>query len=87
MKSFFVVVLMTGSSLRVYSNYFAAYGEEPTPTFGSFSFGALDDCLVVGFLSEIVPATKINFQRLCKTKLDKTINCSHVKFTELDTYL
>jgi hypothetical protein len=60
-KTFFVVVLMTGSGLGVYSNCFATPGEEPSPTSGSFSFGALDDHLVVGFLGGIVPATKIKF--------------------------
>jgi hypothetical protein len=65
-KTFFVAVLMIGSNLGVYSNCFAAPGEEPSPTFGSFSFSSLDDCLVVGFLGGIVPATKINLQRLCK---------------------
>jgi hypothetical protein len=57
---------MTGSGLRVYSNCFATPGEEPSPNSGSFSFGALDDHLVVGFLGGIVPAIKINLQRLCK---------------------
>jgi len=43
-----------------------APGEEPSPTSGSFSFSALNDRLVVGFLGGIIPATKINFKRLCK---------------------
>jgi hypothetical protein len=67
-KTFFVVVLMIFFGLRVYSNFFAAPGEEPSTTSSSFSFGALEHCLVVGFLGGIVPATKIEFQRLCKTK-------------------
>jgi hypothetical protein len=50
MKSFFVVVLTTGSTLGVYSNCLAVPGEEPSPIFGSFSFGALEKNLVVGFL-------------------------------------
>jgi hypothetical protein len=58
MKSFFIAVLMTGYGLGVYSNCLAALGEEPLPTSGSFSFGALDDRLVVGFLDGIVPATQ-----------------------------
>jgi hypothetical protein len=58
MKIFFVVVLMIGYSLRVYSNCFAAPGEEPLPTSGSFSFDTLDDCLVLGFLGGIVSTTK-----------------------------
>jgi hypothetical protein len=57
MKTFFVVVLMTSSGLGAYSNCFVIPGEEPSPTSGSFSFGALDDHLVVGFLGDIVPAT------------------------------
>jgi hypothetical protein len=57
---------MNGSGLRVYFNCFATFGEEPSPTYGYFSFGALDDCLVVGFLGGIVPATKIKLQRLCE---------------------
>jgi hypothetical protein len=68
MKTFFIVVLMTGSGLRVYSNYFATPGEDPSPASISFNFSALDDRLVVGFLGGIVPTTKIKFQRLCKTK-------------------
>jgi hypothetical protein len=59
MKTFFTVLLMTGYGLRVYSNCFVALGEEPSPTSGSFSFCALGDRLVVGFLGGIVPTTKI----------------------------
>jgi hypothetical protein len=58
MKTFFVDVLMIGSGLGVYYNYFVTPGEEPSPTSGSFSFGALGDRLVFGFLGGIVPATK-----------------------------
>jgi hypothetical protein len=61
MKSFFIDVLMTGSSLNVYSNYLMTLGEEPSPTSGSFNFGALDDHLVVGFLGNIVPTTQNKF--------------------------
>jgi hypothetical protein len=61
MKTFFVVLLMTGFSLRVYSNCFVALAEEPSPTCGSFIFGALEDRLVVVFLGVIVPTTKIKF--------------------------
>jgi hypothetical protein len=61
MKTFFVVVLMTGSILGVYSNCFVAPREEPSPTSGSFNFGALDDHLVVGFLGGIFLETKIKF--------------------------
>jgi hypothetical protein len=66
MKTFFVDVLMTDSGLIVYSNFFVAPREEPSPTSGSLSFSALDDHLVVVFLGGIVPATKINLQRSCK---------------------
>jgi hypothetical protein len=57
MKTFFVAVLMTGFGLGEYSNCFAIPREEPSPTYGSLRFGALDDRLVVGFFDEIVPAT------------------------------
>jgi hypothetical protein len=43
--------------LGAYSSCFEIPGEEPSPTYDSFSFGALDDRLVVGFLGSIVPAT------------------------------
>jgi hypothetical protein len=55
-KIFLVDVLMTGSSLGENSNYFAAVGEKPSPTSGSFSFKALVDLLVVVFVEGIVPA-------------------------------
>jgi hypothetical protein len=57
MKTFFIVVLMTGSGLGTYSNFFEIPGEEPSPTSSSFTFGALEECLVVGFLNDIVPTT------------------------------
>jgi Na+/citrate or Na+/malate symporter len=57
MKTFFVVVLMTGSVLGMYSNCLVAPGEEPSPISGYFRFGSLVERLVVGFLSGIVPAT------------------------------
>jgi hypothetical protein len=56
-KYFFVVVLMTGSTLGAYSNCLAVPGEEPSPISGSFIFGALGEHLVVGFLDDILPAT------------------------------
>jgi hypothetical protein len=68
MKTFFVVFLMTGSNLIVYSNFFVSPREDPSPTSSYFSFISLDNCLVIGFLGGIVPATKVKFQRLCKTK-------------------
>jgi hypothetical protein len=54
-KTFFVVVLTRVSGLGTYSNYLAVPREEPSPVSGSFSFGALGECLVVGFLGGIVP--------------------------------
>jgi hypothetical protein len=56
-KTFFVVVLTRFSTLGTYSNCLTVLGEEPSPIFGSFSFGALEERLVVGFLGSIVPAT------------------------------
>jgi hypothetical protein len=56
-KSFFVVFLTTGSSLGAHSNCLAVPREEPSPISGSFSFGALSEHLVVGFIGGIVPAT------------------------------
>jgi hypothetical protein len=61
MKTFFVVVLMIGFVLGVYSNCFVGPGEEPSPMSGFFIFGALGDRLVVVFLGGTVPATKIKF--------------------------
>lgn len=58
MKTFFVDVLMTGSGLGENCNCFAAPEEEPSPTSGSFSLGALGDRLVVGFLGGIVLANR-----------------------------
>jgi hypothetical protein len=55
MKNFFYVVLTTGSSLGTYSNCIVVPREEPLPVSGSFSFGALGERLVVGFLGDIVP--------------------------------
>jgi hypothetical protein len=57
-KDFFVEVFMTGSSLGVYSNYLTIPGEEPSPVSASFSLGSLGEHLVVGFLSEILPAAR-----------------------------
>jgi hypothetical protein len=56
-RSFFVVVLMTCSTLGAYSNYLMVLGEEPSPISIYFIFGALDKCLVVGFLDDILPTT------------------------------
>ena len=51
---------MTGSNLGENSNCFDAAGKEPSPTYGSFSFGALRDRLVVGFLGGIFLAIETN---------------------------
>jgi hypothetical protein len=55
MKTFFVVVLMTVYGLGTYSNCLVVPREEPSPVSGSFSFGALGEHLVVGFINDIVP--------------------------------
>jgi hypothetical protein len=60
MKILFLDVLMTGSDLIVYSNCFSIPREGPSHTYGSFSFGALSDRLVVGLLGVIVHAIKTN---------------------------
>jgi len=44
---------------RANFNFFAIAGEEPSPTSGSFSFGALGDCLLFGFLGGVVAAIEI----------------------------
>jgi hypothetical protein len=63
-KNFFVDVLMTGSALGAYSNYLVVPGEEPLLVSASFILGALDECLVVGFLGDIFPTTRVEF-RVC----------------------
>jgi hypothetical protein len=57
MKTFFVAVLTIGSGIRTQSNYLVVLGEEPSPVSGSFSFGALNEHLMVGFLGDIILAT------------------------------
>ena len=52
-KAFFVEVFMTGSTLEVYFYCLMVLGEEPSPVSASFSLGALDKRLIVGFLDEI----------------------------------
>ena len=59
MKNFLVDVLMTGSDLGANSNFFAATGEELSSTSISFSFDALDDFLVFGFIGGIFPTIEI----------------------------
>jgi hypothetical protein len=49
---------LLGSGLGENSNCFVDSGEEPSPTSGSFSLGALDDRLMFGFLGGIVPANQ-----------------------------
>jgi hypothetical protein len=75
MKAFLVDVLMTSSCLGANSNCFVAPGEEPSPTSGSFSLGALDDHLVVGFLGGIVPVTLARLGCLILTGSQKILNC------------
>jgi hypothetical protein len=58
-KAFLVDVLIIGSDLGANFNFFAIDGEEPSPTSGSFSFGALGDCLLFGFLGGIVATIEI----------------------------
>jgi hypothetical protein len=55
MKTFFVVVLTTCSDLGAYSNFLTVPREECSPVSGSFIFGALKECLLVGFIGDIVP--------------------------------
>jgi hypothetical protein len=57
MKTFFIIVLMTGSGLGIYSNCLTIHGEETSPICSYFSFGALGERLVVGFVGGIFPAT------------------------------
>jgi hypothetical protein len=57
MKTFFVVLLTTGSDLWMYYNCLTILGEETSLVSGSFSFSALGERLVVGFLGNIIPAT------------------------------
>jgi hypothetical protein len=61
-KYFSVVVLMKGSTLGAYSNYFAILGEEPSPISTYLIFGALSERLVVGFLGDILAATREDFR-------------------------
>jgi hypothetical protein len=70
MKTFFVVILMTGSGLGMYSNCLVILGEEPSHANGSFSLGALSENLVVVFLDGIVPATEAEFQILWKIQIN-----------------
>jgi hypothetical protein len=49
---------MTGSTLVEKSSCLAVSGEDPSPTSASFSFGALGERLVVGFLGGIFPAKR-----------------------------
>jgi hypothetical protein len=72
MKSFLVDVFITVSSLGANSSCFDTPGEEPSPTSGSFSFGALGDRLVVGFHGGIIPAIETNrLETAYRETLDK----------------
>jgi hypothetical protein len=57
---------MTGSTLGVYSNFLVVPGEEPSPVSASFSLGTLKECMVVGFLNRILPATREMFRDYVK---------------------
>jgi hypothetical protein len=58
-KKYFVFdVLIKSSPLGVYSNSLTVPGEEPSLVSTYFSLGALDERLVVGFLGDILPATR-----------------------------
>jgi hypothetical protein len=57
-KYFFVNVLMIGSTLGAYSNCLVVPVEEHSHVSTSFSLGALDECLVVGFLGNIFLAAR-----------------------------
>jgi hypothetical protein len=57
-KSFFVNVLMIGSTLGVYSNCLMVSGDKPSPVLASFSLGTLGEHLVVGFLGGIFPTSR-----------------------------
>jgi hypothetical protein len=49
---------MIGYTLGVYSNCLVVPREETSPIFSSFSLGSLDEHLVVGFIDDILPATR-----------------------------
>jgi hypothetical protein len=61
-KTFLVDVLMTGSILGENSNCFAAAGEEPSPTSGSFSFDALEITWWLVFLEALFLQSKQSFR-------------------------
>jgi hypothetical protein len=66
-KPFFFYVLMTGSALGAYSNCLVVPREAASPISVSFSLGSLDKHLVVGFLNNILHATRTSF-RYCVRK-------------------
>jgi hypothetical protein len=72
---------MTSFSLGENSNCFVIDGEDPSPTSDSFSFNALGDRLVVGFLGGIVPAIKKNpLETAYRETMDKIhMKCKHKK--------
>jgi hypothetical protein len=61
-KYFFVKFLMTSYALRAYSNCLTPPEEEPSLALDSFSFSALRERLVVGFISGILPTTITQFR-------------------------
>jgi hypothetical protein len=56
---------MTGTGFGEKSSCFGTVGEEPSPTYGSFIFGALGDFLVVGFFRGIVLVTENDPLGMC----------------------
>jgi hypothetical protein len=69
-KSLFFKVLITGSALGEYSNGLAVPGEETSPISDSFSLGALNKCLVVGFLGDILPTTRAEFRDCVRNRMN-----------------
>ena len=65
MKASLVDVLMMGTSFGEKSSCFVATREEPSPTYGSFSFGPLEYFLVVGFFGGIVHITENDPLGMC----------------------
>jgi hypothetical protein len=62
---------MTGSTLVEKSSCLAVSGEDPSPTSASFSFGALGERLVVGFLGGIFLHKEQNEIPTCRNDTEK----------------
>jgi hypothetical protein len=69
-KAFFVEVLMTGSTRGAYSNCLAVPREEHSPISGSFSFDALRERLVVGFLGRILLVNRAEFRDYVRNRMN-----------------